>query len=402
MKGEHTMSSKTLENILSKKDDNRLAMFIVCCHVDKILEDNIPSSKYDIFIQAGAALTEKRVCELNDTCELSDNISDRNQRYSEMTAMYWAGQNISSDYIGISHYRRRFMISDTELSKLMDNGFDIICTKNYPIDSSIKDNYINTYYAKDWELFENILKEFAPDDYELAKKLYETNTFHPCNMLIFKSEIYKEYCSWIFPILDSFYKQSPLKMDIYQRRDVGFIGERLTSLFVEKKRLQGLSINEIEHKEFKSNNWTPERECDTSDFEKVLNVVRTLFNKNDISKCRRMIAAALNNGGISDTRIRNLALLFKLALEEQKHITLTLFEYLPGKWKSDIDTLLSAYQGLCTILTIINSNPSSEATAMFNEFISSTGFSKIAIMGCCDSLNIKDEKKRQYILSLLN
>lgn len=36
------------------------------------------------------------------------NISDKNPHYNEVTAIYWASQNLNADAIGLVHYRRYF------------------------------------------------------------------------------------------------------------------------------------------------------------------------------------------------------------------------------------------------------------------------------------------------------
>ena len=43
-----------------------LKLYVVKSHVDKPLEEEIKNSKYEVQIQAGAALTEKRICDVND------------------------------------------------------------------------------------------------------------------------------------------------------------------------------------------------------------------------------------------------------------------------------------------------------------------------------------------------
>lgn len=377
---------------------DRLAMYVICCHVDKFLEEDIPSSEYDIFIQAGAALTDKRVCALNDYDNLEDNISERNERYSEMTAMYWIGKNISSEYVGITHYRRRFLVSDVMLSDFLDDNPEILSTYMCPTEGNIRDNYINSYYGYDWQLFMDIVDEFIPEDRELIDEQFSLEVLHPCNMGIFRADVYKEYCEWIFPLLDAFYKRSIRKTDRYQRRDVGFIGERLTSIFIEKKKRQGANIIEIPHKEFKSNNWQPEDECDVADFKAVMESCRKYYALDDISKCRRLVAAALNKGGIDNDDMRDLAMLFKTALDEQKTLRETMFEYLPEQWKKDMDTLLSAFRALSNIMITIDNTDNSEAKAMLTQFVQATGFSREAINSRCVSLGIKNKEKIMELL----
>lgn len=365
------------------QDQSKLSMYVICCHVDKMLQDEIPNSKFDVLIQAGAALTDMRICELNDMIGLEDNISDRNQRYSEMTAMYWIGNNIQSDYIGITHYRRRFLLSDEELEHYMEEGFDILATVFGPSEGAVDDNYCHAYYGYDWKLYMDILAEFAPEDKEFALELYSRPYIHPCNMGIFSAKMYKEYCEWAFPMLDAFYKRSAVKTDTYQRRDVGFIGERMTSLFIEKKKRQGAVVHEVPHKEFRSNNWTPEQECDLSDYDEVYQRCALYFDKNDITKCRRLVAGALNHGGQKDARIQKLTILFKIALEEQKVLPETLFDYLPLQWRSNLETVLATIDGFSTIVTLMYVNQTPEVVTMFDEFITRTGFSDVAIDTIC-------------------
>ena len=389
---------ETLKNLIDNMEDKRLALFIVCCHVDKLMTEEIPGSKYDIFIQAGAALTDKRVCKLNDMDDLPDNISDRNERYSEMSAMYWVGQNIMTDYVGITHYRRRMLINDDELSNLLDQGFDMITTKPCTINDCVKDNFYYVHYKSDWDLFMDILDEFHPEDHPLADELYALDTLHPANINIFSADMYRQYCQWMFPMLDAFHKRSPWKFDTYQRRDVGFIGERLSTLFVEKMKRQGSKIIEKPFKDYRSNEWVPEMECDLTDTNVVMEACRKYFLKHDVSKCRRLVAGALSRGALSDVRIKDLTILFKAGLDEQKAIPLTLYEYLPEQWMADLDTLLAGFQSLMNIIKMLASgfNPedgsfseqAAQGFAMYTQFMKATGYSRAFIESCCRSIHI--------------
>ncbi len=363
---------------------NRLSMYVICCHVDKAMDEGDLKSKYNIPIQAGVALTDKRICDINDYDDFPESISDRNKRYSEMTAMYWIGKHIDSEYIGISHYRRRFLLSDELLEDYINKGFDIITTEDYPLPQSIKACYIDEHYAKDWDLFMEILKEQSPEDVSLAEEVYSREYIHPCNMNIFKADIYKEYCEYVFPILDTFYSRSPLKKDIYQRRDVGFIGERLSSLFVEKIIREGKKVFKAPFKDLRTKGWSPEDECDLSNHNLVYEKCRRFYDMDDISKCRLMVAATLDKGGIYNPKLRTLLYLFRAAMKEQNEYDKTLFEYLPDEYKKDLDTLVSMFEGVINLVKILSQGITSEGVKIFRDFMGTTGFTKEVFEMACE------------------
>jgi len=382
--------SDILKEIVRKMPDPRLVMYIITCHVDKPLTEKMPDSIYYVPIQAGAALTDKRVCDINDYDGFEEeSISDRNQRYSEMTAMHWAGKHIETPYVGIMHYRRRFLLDDNQLKDYLDKGFDIITTESYKLPENINDNYCIAYYGADWKLMWEILERRNPEYLDLAHRLFEQDTIHPCNMNIFKSEIYEEYCDFVFPILNEFYEKSPWKKDVYQRRDVGFIGERLSSLFVEKKRIEGANVIEAPFRDLRSKGWSPEDECDLTDVKAVYEACEKYYEQNNITRCRNMVASYISINSQINDRLINLAYLFKAAIAEQRVLSQTIFEYLPDAWKKDLSTLISMYKALQGI--ILNaSQGSAEAKAMIKEFRNTTGISEVFIKKVCTDLKISE------------
>lgn len=203
---------------------------------DKPLQQEYRCPAYEKPIQVGAALTETRMdeCTLTD-CE-GDNISLKNRQYCELTALYWMWKHAKEDIIGLSHYRRHFVLPENWQMLMEQYDIDVILPVPTFVAPNIADNYKERHDASDWEYLMQYLKEHLPDDYELSHKVYGGNLYSPCNMFIMKKEILHELCSWMFPILDAVTEHGGEKEDTYLNRYAGFISERLLTLFFEKNR----------------------------------------------------------------------------------------------------------------------------------------------------------------------
>lgn len=369
----------------------RLKMYVIGCHVDKPLGEKALESAFDCMIQAGAANTDLRIYELNDHDDFEGSISDRNYRYSECTAMYWIGKHISSDYVGITHYRRRFDLTDEELMKHINAGVDIITTNLIDLGKSIRQDYCDVLYAMDWELFMELIKGFHEEDYELAKNVFESNWIHPCNLHVFRADLYEHFCEWAFPIMDAFYKRSPVKTDRYQRRDVGFIGERLSHLFVMKMAKEGKKIVEARLNELKSNDWKVQDECNLSNPMEVYEACERLYAEGKITQCQNVLGAAMKTEASNNDIIKGLSELFATGIMERRSGQLTMHEYLPVEWRKDLNTLINSYNALQMSVDLLSKNANAESIGIFKEYIKNTNFSNVAVLRQCQQLGIGEE-----------
>lgn len=183
--------------------------------------------------------------ELGD--DTGDNISDRNRRYSELSAMYWIWKNDKdSDIIGLNHYRRYTIDNENKepidretilenLSKYDAMVFGIGSDNEmcYNKDFSIYMGYKEAHNGKDFENALIACKELFPDIYDAYYyEMMNSAGMCICNIIICRRELFIKYCEFLFPILfevekkidwdnDDFYKND------YQMRAVSFLAERM-------------------------------------------------------------------------------------------------------------------------------------------------------------------------------
>ncbi len=361
------------------KEEHSLINYIISCHLDKQLTQEPNKSVFDRPIQAGAALTDVRICDITDMDDCPDNISERNGRYSEATAMYWIGKHISTEYVGIMHYRRRLDLTDQKLEELMDDDVDIITTTSHDLGISMEENYRQTLFSRDFDLFMEILRSRDTANYEFYRECLSKTYIHACNVNIFRSALYREFCDWAFPVCNEFYRLSPEKTDVYQHRDVGFIMEYLSHLFVMKMEHDGYKVVEADLVNLRSDDWDPEKECDALDYNDIFNLCARLYKERQITKCNNILGVALRKGAYADTRLRTLSEIMITSQLERKELSVSMHEYLPEAFRKDPDILIDIWNGFKNIARIHFESGSDDTLEKLTEYMKLTNFSNIAL-----------------------
>ena len=359
--------------------DDRLKTYVICSHVDKTLNEKQIFSVYDVPIQAGAARTDMRTCALHDHDGCPESISDRNLRYSEVTAMWWVAGHLDTPYVGIGHYRRRLKLTDAEISAYLDAGIDLITSTQMVMEYSIEENYRKNLWSTDWDYMMEIMEEYAPEDVAFAGECFSSHQIHLCNMNIMRSEMYREFSDWAFPMLDAFYRRCPAKTDRYLGRDVGFVAERLSHMFVMKMKAEGKRVVEAEIIDLKSNDWSPEKECDTGDFDAVWMACDRLYRDRQITRCSRVLSAAMHKGGDRDERLRHLLEIMVTGIAERAELPQTMHEYLPEELRRDLDTLTATYDGFRKIVLLWHERDDDETANLLSDYRKVTHFSSVAV-----------------------
>jgi len=255
------------------ENEPKIKILVTYKNEHKILKSDILTP-----IQTGRAIAEKNFEGMigDDT---GDNISDRNNKYSEVSAQYWAWKNQDKldnpDYIGFMHYRRHFVFNNKELTRnilglvefekadeiyqkeinLNDDGivsfikdYDVVVCKEVdliPISKALNNPLVecprgafdvNTHlYAKDYDLMLSIVLELYPEYKDIVEKHELGHIQHWYNMFIMKKDLFDRYNEFAFPILFELEKQiDTINYSEASLRILGYLSERLLTLFVLK------------------------------------------------------------------------------------------------------------------------------------------------------------------------
>ena len=234
-------------------------------------------------IQVGCALKDFRFDGMkHDDC--GQNMSDKNLRYCELTAQYWAWKNTVSDYYGFFHYRRylslsakkiwafpfcnptvesvsdesikRLGLTEENISSFVD-GLDLVLPKrNYCFHNHFQYKVSKGHYIRDLDFCLEVIKKDYPEIYPFAKKYMRSPLAYLCNTFIMKKELFNQYCEFLFDVLDKHEKEFDCKdYDTYAYRVSGFLAERLFGIYatylikgkkIKYKRVQRVLIKNIE------------------------------------------------------------------------------------------------------------------------------------------------------------
>lgn len=201
----------------------------------------VENKKYDEWIfplQVGSKYAEMKYGNIFD--DEGNNISDKNSLFAEMTGAYWIWKNApKTQYKGLCHYRRHFILNTNIIRQLIDAGIDVILTTPRFVPGGIRGMFLAETPVKS-SVMENMLqavKDVSPLEKEKFEQYLDTEFYYPNNMVIAKSEIYNEYCVWIFSILFRM-----LEIDIEKKyecindRHIAYAAELLTSYFFVKQK----------------------------------------------------------------------------------------------------------------------------------------------------------------------
>lgn len=227
----------SLHQLKAGEDKSRLQVYQVRCHKDSILNGKSKPLQWQVSIQAGASLTQERMAEFSDN--VGDHISEKNVNYCELTVLYWIWKNRlmqsstkeDNEYYGLFHYRRWLDITEEDLYRLQVNAVDVILP--YPTfhEPDISEHHKKYVKVADWKALMQAIYELHPEYAAIFTEIERQPYFYNYNMLIARENIMRDYCSWLFPILERTEELSSPKGRERSDRYIGYLGESLMTLY---------------------------------------------------------------------------------------------------------------------------------------------------------------------------
>lgn len=237
---------------------DKLTIFISCSH-----ESDKPPLPFLHNIHVGAAQADS-VFDGMLGDNIGENISEKNQFYCELTAQYYAWKNCDVEYFGFFHTRRymsfnrKYLVDKKYKSKSFPRPYIVekspsesvlkkYCyeeshileiIEKYPIIAVLPEKmfdnaqkrFIKTQKngKRELELMKNAITKYYPDFLSAFDNYMSSNMLYFCNMYIMRSDVFNNYCEWLFTILsyvdDNLMGRLP--------RDDGMMGEQLFGVYM--------------------------------------------------------------------------------------------------------------------------------------------------------------------------
>ena len=219
-----------------------IRIYMAKSHKDRPLR-NVPVLPDYIYpVQVGAANTDIKIADYADN--RGDSISEKNVNYSELTGLYWMWKNKlcangiqegdKGQYYGLAQYRRMLVFSDDDLLRLKSNDVDVVLPYPLPYEPNIHAHHERYLKDSDWNALLEALRELQPEYADAFENVLNQRYLYNYNVILAKKSVLREYCEWLFPILQRVEELSEPKGCDRADRYIGYMGETLETLYFMK------------------------------------------------------------------------------------------------------------------------------------------------------------------------
>ena len=221
-----------------------IRIFMAKSHKDRPLKNMASLQDYVYPLQVGMANADIKIADLTD--DKGENISEKNCNYSELSGLYWIWKNKlcaegtpdgnEGQYYGLAQYRRMLVFSEDDLLRLPDNDVDAVLPYPMPYEPNINAHHKRYLKDVDWNALLTALKELQPKYADAFPSILEQQYLYNYNVILAKKSVLREYCEWLFPILERTEELSVPKGCDRADRYIGYMGETLETLYFIKNR----------------------------------------------------------------------------------------------------------------------------------------------------------------------
>lgn len=220
----------------------------------------MPDDPLYLPVQVGAAQHEHIEGFAHD--DEGDQISGKNPRYCELTALWWGWRNLSCDWLGLVHYRRHFagrgekgVLTSAEAQVLVSKGRLVVAKpRNYRIET-ISSHYMHTFDldGSQLEALRRGVERVSPQRVAALDQFLSQTRGHMFNMMIMPRDMLDDYCTWLFDVLEVTEGLIDFsQMNDFHARCVGRLGERLLDTWIISEDIE---VQEVRVKGMERTNW---------------------------------------------------------------------------------------------------------------------------------------------------
>lgn len=176
--------------------------------------------------------------------DTGDNISAKNQYYSELTGLYWIWKNYAgADYLGLCHYRRFFLNGNAKLMTERDymdilSHYDVIVSESRQGAYDYRTVYGRSHDIRNLDMTGEVIKTLYPDYYSTFLEVIADNRCYVGNLFVAPKKLFHAYCEWLFTIFFALEERIDVSnYDDYHKRVFGFLSEQLLIVWIKHNRL---------------------------------------------------------------------------------------------------------------------------------------------------------------------
>lgn len=208
-----------------REPETDVVLYEVRNHRDQPLGTRPALRDFERSIQAGAALSDKRVAPLTD--DSGDNISAKNKQYCELSATYWVWKNTNHAWTGIEHYRRHLLVTP----EMLDAGVDAILPLPYLCYPNTMAQFRRFVSEDVQRALLRALKTLHPLEYRDYEEILYGPYQYTYNIFCAKRAVFEDYCEWFFQITEYMETMSEEVPEIRETRALSYVAEVLTNLY---------------------------------------------------------------------------------------------------------------------------------------------------------------------------